>query len=182
VFLSSIIGPPKKGNRRIIFYDANGERQHFRLGKLSERAAKLVKGHVEEIVRCQLSRDTPKRSTSDWLGELGDTMREKLERVGLVEAIEQEAEAAPTLLGLFLDGYIAERDDVKESTNSVYKQTRRNLLGYFKATKPIKSITSADADDWRRWLARHEKLGENTIRRRCGVARQFFRQALKEGD
>ena len=39
-----------------------------------------------------------------------------------------------------------------------------------------------DADDWRRYLTRSKAvegqgLGPNTARRRCGIAKQFFRAA-----
>lgn len=64
------------------------------------------------------------------------------------------------------------------------------LIEYFGEPRPLGDITPGDADDWRRWLAtedrkldgnvRRKKLGENTIRRRCGVARQFFRAALRK--
>ena len=50
-------------------------------------------------------------------------------------------------------------------------------------------ITEGDADDWRIWLAQQEKssdgkpikrkLGPNTVRRRCGRARQLFQAAAK---
>jgi integrase len=43
---------------------------------------------------------------------------------------------------------------------------------------PLKAITRGDADDWRRWLKR--KHGENTVRRRCGRAKQFFRAAARK--
>jgi integrase len=38
--------------------------------------------------------------------------------------------------------------------------------------------TPSDADDWRRWLL--AKLGENTTRRYCGRAKQFFRAAVRK--
>jgi integrase len=71
----------------------------------------------------------------------------------------------------------------------VYGHTRRCLVEYFGAVKPLTEITPADADDWRRWLglAKNEKrperggqgLSDNTVRRRCGIARQFFRDAVR---
>ena len=94
----------------------------------------------------------------------------------------------PTLAA-FLDSYIAKRSDVKGGTAIVYGHTRRCLVEYFGADKPLAEITPADADDWRRWLglAKNEDdpkaggqgLSDNTVRRRCGIARQFFRDAVR---
>ena len=40
------------------------------------------------------------------------------------------------------------------------------------------SITPGDAEDFRRYL--RGKLGENTTRRFCGRAKQFFRKAMRD--
>ncbi len=55
----------------------------------------------------------------------------------------------------------------------------RNLNDYFGKEKPMRSITRKDASAFRQWLQDHEKQAENTIRRRCGRARQFFAAAIK---
>lgn len=66
---------------------------------------------------------------------------------------------------------------------------RRNLVDYFGADRLLDAITLAEADDWRRWLgtakngdnskAGGQGLSDNTVRHRCGVARQFFRDAVR---
>ncbi|WP_420844084.1 tyrosine-type recombinase/integrase [Lacipirellula parvula] len=85
--------------------------------------------------------------------------------------------------------YIKSRSDVKGGTKNVYRHTQEGLIEYFGASKPLSEISEGDADDWRRWLATsgkrsdgstRKRLGDNTIRRRCGVARQFFRAALRK--
>jgi hypothetical protein len=113
----------------------------------------------------------------------------KLVKVGLAEPREAERKAEKATLAAFIDGYIASRSDVKESTAVVYGHTRRCLLDYFSADKPLADITPDDVDDWRRWLTRprNEKkpaeggmeLSENTARRRCGIAKQLFRAAVR---
>src|SRR5690606_27233061 len=64
------------------------------------------------------------------------------------------------------------------------------LVEYFGSSKPLSDISSGDADDWRLWMMAGEvradetvirkKLGDNTVRRRCGFARQFFRAAVRK--
>ena len=46
------------------------------------------------------------------------------------------------------------------------------------ADKPLRDITPGDADSWRVWLM-GQSLAENTVRRRCGFAKQFLRAAVR---
>ena len=60
-----------------------------------------------------------------------------------------------------------------------YNQTRRRLVLYFGATRPLDRITAGDADDWRQWLASDQQLGDNTIAKTCSLAKQFLRDAKR---
>jgi len=60
----------------------------------------------------------------------------------------------------------------------VYGHTRRNLIDHFGADKLLKEITPGDADGWRLYLI-GLGLSDNTVRRRCGIAKQFFRAAVR---
>ncbi len=55
---------------------------------------------------------------------------------------------------------------------------RRHLVAFFGADKALADISPGDADDFRRSLG--ERLGDNTVRRMCGRAKQFFRAALRK--
>jgi integrase len=68
---------------------------------------------------------------------------------------------------------------VNGSTATVYGHTRRCLVEYLGADRPLQEITAGDADAWRLWLIEHEKLADNTVRRRCGIAKQFFKAAMR---
>ncbi|HDZ22407.1 MAG TPA: integrase [Phycisphaerae bacterium] len=82
-------------------------------------------------------------------------------------------------LQAFIDGYIASRTDVKPRTRLVYQHTRGNLIDHFGPDKAIRDITPGDADEWRLHLLR-KGLAENTVRRRCGVAKQFLSAAVRK--
>lgn len=60
------------------------------------------------------------------------------------------------------------------------KQAAGYLVEYMGADKLLRDITPGDADEWRRWLSGTKKLGENTLRRHCGRAKQFFRAAVRK--
>jgi site-specific recombinase XerD len=53
------------------------------------------------------------------------------------------------------------------------------MLHYFTAGKPLKDITAGDADLWRIDLI-SSGLAENTVRRSCGVAKQWFHFAVRQ--
>jgi integrase len=53
------------------------------------------------------------------------------------------------------------------------------LVDFFGTGKRLRDITAGDADAWRIWLAKQEGLAENTVRRRSGIAKQFFRAAVR---
>lgn len=87
----------------------------------------------------------------------------------------------------FLDAYLAARKDLKPATLTVLGHTRRCLVKFFGASKLLRSITPADAEAFRVWLATEandrdngrDELSDNTVRRRTGIAKQVFRAAQK---
>ena len=176
----------KNGNRTIQFVAGDRKRRSIRLGKMPQKDANNIKTKVEALNAAAISQTSWDRETSDWVGKLPALLYEKLANVGLVPT---RATPEKSTLGAFVTAYIKGRTDVKGSTSSVYRHTRDCLLEYFGTSKPLGDINSGDADDWRRWLAtsgkradgtERNKLGDNTIRRRCGVARQFFRAAVRK--
>jgi integrase len=63
------------------------------------------------------------------------------------------------------------------------------LVEFFGGDRRLDSITAADAERWRIWLATEgnrrnkacKKMADNTVRRRTGRVRQFFTYAIKQG-
>jgi integrase len=166
----------KHGNRRIQFFDGAKRRKGIRLGKLPKKAAESIQAKVEALNSAAIAGTSWSREVAQWVAELEPTLYDKLAEVGLLPARPKFDQSS---LKGFLDAYVARRSDVKSSTATVYGHTRRCLVKIFGADKDLASITEADADDWRRWLASDQDLAENTIRRRCAIARQFFRDAVR---
>lgn len=160
------------GRKRILCNRPDGKRVCIRLGKMTVRNAEAIKLKIEAIVSAGISRHAIDDETARWISRLGEALAKKLTRVGLIP--EQES----TTLGPFIDSYIAVRHDVKPSTTKNYKQTRASLLGFFDPETPLRDITSGAADEWRLWMLKLP-LGENTVRRRCGRAKQFMKAAMR---
>ena len=62
----------------------------------------------------------------------------------------------------------------------------RSLTDYFGDDKPIAEISEGDCESWREWMLttpatnRKAPLGINTVRKRCSMARQFFKAAFRK--
>lgn len=164
------------GRRLIQFTGADGERKTLRLGAVSRRTAEAVKVRVEHLVSASISGHAVDDAIAHWLASLDEPFLAKLAKVGLIPR-----RAAAGSLQQFLDAYIAARSDTKPNTRIVYRHTRRCLIEFFGADRALRDITPGDADDWRLWLKTEQKLADNTVRRRCGIAKQFFKAAVRKG-
>jgi len=172
--MASIIKDPN-GRKRIQFVASDKTRKSIRLGKASMRQAEAIKAKIEQLIFTSTGRtNIVDTEVAKWLAGLDDIMYERLVAVGLA------SERGGTQLGPFLDGYINERTDVKPATTLVYGHTQRNLVEFFGAEKLLNDITVGDAERWRLFLV-SEGLAKNTVRRRCGIAKQFFKVAVQRG-
>jgi integrase len=115
-------------------------------------------------------------STAEWLGAAPDTLRARLVLCGLAEG---RARANVPTLKAWLEEYAQGRGDVKPRTRAIYGDVRRNLLDYFAPDRPLDSITAGDVDGFAAHLRTCAKLADSTARRRMGIARQFFRAAVR---
>lgn len=173
----------KDGRRRIQFYDGNGKRRSIGLGTISDRNAERTRGKVEQLIEHTTVGTALAPDVSRWVSSLDKRLYMKLAKAGLVEAQSDpkagsEEQASPDTLRQFLDNYIEKRTDVKAGTRTFYGHTGRNLVAFFGAEKPLADITEGDADDFRRYLKR-ELPSEATVNRRCGLAKTFFRAAVR---
>ena len=192
--MASVIDDPA-GKRRISFVGPQGRKTIY-LGKTSRKAADSVNLRVEAILAANEQGQALDLETAGWLARLPDTFHKKLSDNGLVAARDRRPVAEPTTLGAFTEQYIEARTDVKPGTRTNLRQTRRQLLQFFGskgavlsaeevdkaiaigAKKPLADVTPGDADQYRQDLL--SRLGENTARRHCGRAKQFFRAALRK--
>ena len=172
------ISTDKKGLRRILFVGADGQRRPIRLGRVPIKTARTIKTHVEALVAAALAGNSPDPETSAWVGSRDSVMYDKLAAVGLVLPRVPKPQADAATLGGFLDQYLAGRTDIKPSTRCNLEQVRRNLLEFFGADRPLATIAPGDADDFRLFLL--GRLADNTARRNCGRAKQFFRAAVRK--
>lgn len=169
----------EQGGRRMIQLSPgeHPDRPRIRLGKVSQRQAETVCTYIEDICRAQRTSYPIALATAEWIGGLPHSLRQRLEAFDLIKP--QDKRECPTL-GQWLEKHLGGRQDVKASTATIFGHTKRNLLAYFGADKRLDEITPGDVDNFRVNLKTREKLAENTIRRRMGLSRQFFRAAMRQ--
>jgi integrase len=160
------------GRRLIQFMAGDGRRKSIRLGKVSQRLAEEIKVKVEALNAAAISGHAVDDEVARWLSRLDPVMAEKLAAVGLVP----RREAAT--LGAFINRYIEGRHGAKPRTIALLREVEKKLNNYFGPSKPMRDITPGEADEWRLHLVK-SGLGDNTIRRRCGIAKQFFNAAIR---
>ena len=166
------VGKDRNGRKRILFVAEDGSRKTIRLGKSTIKQAEAFKVKLEALVAGRITGNIDSE-TARWVADLSDDAHGKLAGVGLVKP------KASLNLGEFLKQYIEGRCDVKPSTRLVYERTKKHLLEFFGEEKPLREVHEGDADQWRLNLIK-AGLAENTIRRSCGIARQYFTAARRQ--
>lgn len=160
------------GLRRLQFSDASGTRRTVALGRMPVKQAETVKRHVEAIVTATVSQCSVAMETARWLEGMDDVLRDKLAKAGLVQARANES-----MVG-FVERYIESRGDAKPTTKVVWRRALRHLKGCFGTSRTLSSFTISDGKNFRLYLV-NLKLAEATVRRMCGVAKQYFQDALE---
>ncbi len=169
--MASIAKDPS-GRKRIIFVAPDGKRKAIRLGKIPKRDAQTIKAKVEHLLAAKVSGCGWDNETARWVAELSDELADKLAKAGLIPV------RGRATIGAFIEDYIRGRHDVKSSTVEHLRRAQRDLVDHFGTEKPLRDITPGDADGFRLFLL-GKGLAENTIRRRCGRAKQFFTAAVR---
>jgi integrase len=168
----------KSGGWRIQVIGPDEKRRSIRFSGVNKRAAESILcyvGHLEASAKAHTTWDP---ETAAWVGKLEAPFYKKLVKAMLVPPRAPAPDSKPqeVRLGEFLDSYIASRTDIKQGTLKHLMLVKENLVSHFGADKLLRDITPGDADDFRRALSQ----GDNTVRRICGRAKQFFRAAVRK--
>jgi hypothetical protein len=153
-------------------------RRMFRIGEMKKATAEGIARRTQDLPDLTFAGLSPDAELQAWLAKCSPLLLDKLARVGLIPQRKPVAKVEAVKLGPFLDGYIRGRTDVKAGTAMNFEQARGSLVAHFGEERLLESITPGDADAWRISL-KAKGLADNTVRRFCGRAKQFFRNALR---
>ncbi len=108
---------------------------------------------------------------------LPDGIHIRIAKTGLLAPRQHRSES----LNDFLKRYIANQIDRKPNTKTSYEQARRWLVRCFGEDRPINQITASDAQQFVRYMVDNGLAANSSARRKTGLAKQFFRSAIREG-
>jgi len=177
------IGSDPNGNKRVLFVAPDGRRKTLRLGTGSETYAGEAKAAVEHLLDAMRTGSKAKTSTLAWVEEQEPKFREKLVKLGLIAAPDEQSKVT---IKAFTDRIIAQKTKAKAKPRTLDLMYRAadNLILYFGADKPLDAITPGDAKAFREHLLiaggkDGKPLGENTVNGKVKVAKAFFNAAVE---
>jgi len=164
----------KSGKKWFIKLSENEDKKRpkIHLGEIAEKTAYKILNHVDNLIQAKSGATVP-QDTRDWANALPDGLRDRLQHIGLVEAVER----GKWTVSAWVKSYIEQRPDVKAATVRKWKDVESKLNIFFKSD-PLGSVTVQHAKNFQVYLKSTCKLGENTLRRHIGIARQFFNAAV----
>jgi integrase len=168
----------KSGAYVVKYYDDNGPRTLF-IGRTQKRTAEETHRHAERLIEAKRANVSMPPETAAWVGGVGDRMRKKLERLGL---IRPGLGARWLTLCAFMAAYIEKRRlDCSHHTIRNLIQASRKLDAYFGTAREIGSITPEEAKAFRVDLVKVGGLARNAVSTHCRKAKQFFDEAIERG-
>lgn len=158
---------------KIRWIDGDKKPRQICLPGLNQRQAENFARHCGVLNAAKIANSGDiDRQTALWLQGLGQSLHDKLAVAGLVEPRSSSA------LGPFLRSYLDGRPDCKDSTIRKMQSAVNLLVEFFGENRGLRTIGKTDADGFRAFLVRSGQA-DNTVRRYCGLAKQFFRAALR---
>jgi integrase len=172
--MASITRQPN-GRKTVQFVGADGKRRSIRLGKASVRDAEKFKVRIESLVTAAITGHAMDSDTARWIAELDQTMLDRLNRVGLIQACERRS----LTVAEWIEEYINSRTDLAGRTVNNLQQAQGYIVEFFGKTKLLRDVSPGDGDELRRWMLT-TRLGVNTVRRHMGRGKQFMRAAYRK--
>ena len=171
--MSSLCKDTRPNMWRILFVAPDGSRKTLRLGKMAKRSAEAIQRHVDALLAAKIAGQPMPRETAVWLDGIGQQLRERLAKVGLVDGSKKVFTVVE-----WIRRYCEDRKTVKPITKVTWGNILRNLSEFFGDEKRLDDVTPADADRFAEYLLT-SGLAPATVARRLQMAQQFFRAAVR---
>lgn len=160
---------------RVLFYGPDGARKTVRLGRVDRRVADAIRCHVEALLVAKVAGVPVRQETAVWLANIGETLRDKLARVGLIDA------KPVVTVGAYLQKWLAaRRGDYKPASLIAWGQVVAALTKFLGADSRLEEVTAAQAEAFRQSMVA-SGLRATTIHKRLQHARLFFAHAQRQG-
>ena len=131
-----------------IEYREGGRRKYLSLGSsYTKRDAQEIASYVDRIVRSRLVGEEVDARTTSWLSSIPVDLQERLSNSGLIEL-----KSDPTLEDLFDAYWESEYYDLKPTTQSSKRQSRRRFFDFAEKSSRCADFTKRDALEFIRFL------------------------------
>jgi integrase len=168
---------------RIRFY-LQGDRKEYYLaqaGTRGERMARTIAGHIQHLAMSRDRNIPPDPATLEWANNTEGKLREKLVFWGLIEPGNPKIFTDDgRFLEAFCTAYIESRTDLSPSSIMNFNQVKKCLVEFFGGRRLLSSITPAEADRWKRWLANERGLAQATVAKLVKRAKQLFKEGVRD--
>ena len=179
--MASVIRRSEGGRNgwRIRFYLEKRRRELYLPG-VSKKTAETIGRHCDELAGAKGANIAPGREAVAWANGTVGKIRDLLVSWELAEPINPKlSEDAGHYLGAYIDMYIDGRTDVAKNTKINFKQAKRLLVEFFGERHPLRSITAADGERWRRWMLA-KPLSIATVSMHTKKAKTMFNEAVND--
>jgi integrase len=155
----------------------DGRRRSVRLGSMSDRDARRVLRHVNELEVARKLGRAPEPATSAWLAKLPLQTLSKISTVDLVDM----PKSRPGTVGEYSSQFRASRaSDLKPSSKRAMNLSHQKIIDFFGKEARIDAISNTDARQFKTWMV-ESGLSEATSRKHIVNARSVFGAAIKDG-
>lgn len=166
----------KRGKFRIRF-TLDGKEKEMQLPTADKKVAETISGMVERLIEKRQTGE-PDRILSNWLKDIPDDLRQRLERAGLVEVqrrltIEQAANA-----------YIESKKESWKGLTRIRRERENSwFLKYFKPETRLEAVDRKSAVNFMNWLKSQKELTSPLyINKIMKWATSVFKYAILCGD
>ncbi|MFA5271985.1 MAG: hypothetical protein WC412_06595, partial [Candidatus Omnitrophota bacterium] len=106
----------------------NKQRPKIHLGAVSKKQAESAKVHIENLLKNNKTGAVMATATQEWLAGIPESLRERLEKLQLVEARGSKR----WTVAAWTRNYIENRPDVKETTRRKWRDVESKLAAFFR--------------------------------------------------
>jgi integrase len=156
------------GGAAIQFSGLDGRRRTLGLGDVSDRVASKALDAVERLLEAARYAQPAPADVTAWLESLPEATYARFIAAELVAPREKPRSSRVTVAE-HAKAYLDRRTDIKPASRLVLAHAVRNLVDYFGETA-LADVTSADADDFSRWLATDARVRGESSRKPKGLS------------
>lgn len=173
--MASISRPRTNGNYRVEYY-VGKEKDGFMLPTKSKTAARSIADMIQRLIDWRKHKE-PDKVLFQWLENLPDDLRERLEKKELIERQHL------TTIGQAVEAYIdSKKASWKPITISNRNIENKHLFDYFKPNTPLKKIDRQSAVKFMNWLKDVRMLSPQFINKILKWATSIYKYAILCGD